>query len=331
MSKAVASPLFDPVVGVLVEKLADGGARIRDSASLGIEAVIDAPSLGPTVISAHALKPLNAKQKSSWRIILTRFELFMRVAQQFGMSGGSASGLSPEAIMNYIKNVNGFAHSNGEVRDAAKACSVAVYRVIGEDGMAPYLKDLRKKQLEEYKVAFKQADEDRGAAEPAARGKPTRGEKNEEESEGEVGKSRRVNEGSTRGGGGGSELSSQREGSSRPPSQGQGRKAENNARDATAQGGGRAEGPGHAPSPSTSGTGRDEFSTCMFCGAGDRSWNEDALDLHYWKDCPLLAPCPGCAQIVEITGMPEHQLDECEQKESYVPCELTGMGRALLS
>ena len=26
-----------------------------------------------------------------------------------------------------------------------------------------------------------------------------------------------------------------------------------------------------------------DFTTCMFCGASDKKWNEDALDLHYWK------------------------------------------------
>ena len=26
-----------------------------------------------------------------------------------------------------------------------------------------------------------------------------------------------------------------------------------------------------------------DFTTCMFCGDHDNKWNEDALDLHYWK------------------------------------------------
>lgn len=40
-----------------------------------------------------------------------------------------------------------------------------------------------------------------------------------------------------------------------------------------------------------------DYSTCMFCGKVDKRWDEDALDLHYWKDCPLLFPCPACAQV----------------------------------
>jgi centrosomal protein CEP104 len=67
-----------------------------------------------------------------------------------------------------------------------------------------------------------------------------------------------------------------------------------------------------------------DFTICMFCGEADSKWNEDALDLHYWKDCALLAPCPACAQVVEVAGLPEHLLDECDQKASFVPCDVTG-------
>jgi hypothetical protein len=42
------------------------------------------------------------------------------------------------------------------------------------------------------------------------------------------------------------------------------------------------------------------------------------------QDCALLAPCPACAQVVEVAGMPEHLLDECDQKANYVSCDVTG-------
>jgi hypothetical protein len=42
------------------------------------------------------------------------------------------------------------------------------------------------------------------------------------------------------------------------------------------------------------------------------------------QDCALLAPCPACAQVVEVAGMPEHLLDECDQKVNYVSCDVTG-------
>lgn len=48
------------------------------------------------------------------------------------------------------------------------------------------------------------------------------------------------------------------------------------------------------------------------------------LTLPSSQDCALLAPCPACAQVVEVAGLPEHLLDECDQKASFVPCDVTG-------
>ena len=67
-----------------------------------------------------------------------------------------------------------------------------------------------------------------------------------------------------------------------------------------------------------------DFTSCMFCGFANKNWTENDLDVHYWKDCPLLISCPSCAQIVEIAGLPEHLLDECDAKDQYVPCNVTG-------
>ena len=64
-----------------------------------------------------------------------------------------------------------------------------------------------------------------------------------------------------------------------------------------------------------------DFTTCMFCGISDPTWNEDALDLHYWKDCAMLAPCPACKQVVEVAGMADHLLEECEHKADYMQHE----------
>jgi hypothetical protein len=73
-----------------------------------------------------------------------------------------------------------------------------------------------------------------------------------------------------------------------------------------------------------------DFTTCMFCGASDGSWTEDALDLHYWKDCSLLAPCSACSQVVEVAGLPEHLLEECEHKAQFRSDPVTGESLPLL-
>ena len=53
---------------------------------------------------------------------------------------------------------------------------------------------------------------------------------------------------------------------------------------------------------------------CDFCGRSDpRFSNQDKMDLHYWQECPALIECQYCEQIVELTGLTEHRLKECDQ------------------
>ena len=65
-------------------------------------------------------------------------------------------------------------------------------------------------------------------------------------------------------------------------------------------GGGGAAGEG-----GTAGEEGADFSTCMFCGASDKKWNEDALDLHYWKVTPRIPthpdPCPLLPSLSNLT------------------------------
>jgi hypothetical protein len=64
---------------------------------------------------------------------------------------------------------------------------------------------------------------------------------------------------------------------------------------------------------------------CMFCGKLDAGWStEEDLEMHYWKECPLLAPCTACEEIVELEALNSHLLEECEKKELYAQCETTG-------
>eukprot|EP00929_Paragymnodinium_shiwhaense_P070119 TRINITY_DN35491_c0_g1_i1.p1 TRINITY_DN35491_c0_g1~~TRINITY_DN35491_c0_g1_i1.p1 ORF type:complete len:827 (+),score=189.47 TRINITY_DN35491_c0_g1_i1:131-2611(+) len=57
----------------------------------------------------------------------------------------------------------------------------------------------------------------------------------------------------------------------------------------------------------------DEDFTCMFCGRQDPAFAlEDALDVHYWRACPMLIECDCCGQVVEVATLREHLLEECE-------------------
>ncbi|XP_076320514.1 centrosomal protein of 104 kDa-like isoform X2 [Tachypleus tridentatus] len=59
---------------------------------------------------------------------------------------------------------------------------------------------------------------------------------------------------------------------------------------------------------------------CMFCEEKNDSFNPEQLDLHYYKDCPMLMLCQNCKQVVEIAGYTEHLLVECDSQDQYKQC-----------
>ena len=42
------------------------------------------------------------------------------------------------------------------------------------------------------------------------------------------------------------------------------------------------------------------FSICIFCGERNSSFTEEGLDLHYWKNCPMLKRCANCKQVSHV-------------------------------
>ncbi|XP_073417902.1 centrosomal protein of 104 kDa [Dendrobates tinctorius] len=60
---------------------------------------------------------------------------------------------------------------------------------------------------------------------------------------------------------------------------------------------------------------------CIFCGERDASFTEEGLDLHYWKQCPMLKRCEYCKQVVEIASLTDHLLTECDHKDLFGKCQ----------
>jgi centrosomal protein CEP104 len=72
--------------------------------------------------------------------------------------------------------------------------------------------------------------------------------------------------------------------------------------------------------------GEEEEKTCQFCGLHDPGFTEEALDRHYFTSCPLLMRCRECGQVIEIFGLPEHLLEECEEaRGEYEACRASGL------
>jgi centrosomal protein CEP104 len=65
----------------------------------------------------------------------------------------------------------------------------------------------------------------------------------------------------------------------------------------------------------------NERPMCRFCGLCQDSFaSQDSLDLHYWKNCPMLVACLQCSQVVEILHLNSHMVRECELRELVGSC-----------
>lgn len=283
-----------------VEKLADGNARLREGGRKAIDTMAASSVVGPSAVHHHLVKALSAKQKTAWRPIAARLQALTDLVNLYGLNNNS--GLHMDTMLNFSKTTGAYAHSNGEVREAAKMLVVAIEKQVGREPLEPTLSLLRKNQRDEYEAAFEGVGANNAPPVGVASAKKAP---------------------SSAGGG------NREQKNSSPP-----RRTDMSHQHATHHPGGKVPTSAARVQDQRDGYRQDEkdhqdqpaqeFTSCMFCGVHNPSWTENDLDLHYWKDCPLLIACPSCSQIVEIAGLPEHLLDECDAKGSYEPCEVTG-------
>lgn len=64
---------------------------------------------------------------------------------------------------------------------------------------------------------------------------------------------------------------------------------------------------------------KDRF--CVFCDERNSAFSEEGLVVHYWNDCAMLANCPYCKIIIEISTLSDHTLDDCPKRKFVKQCE----------
>lgn len=141
---------FDQFAPDLVKKLGDSNPRVRLEAGNVLVALAEANCVGPAFIADFVLRP--PKQKSP-KPILGRLNVLEKIVAGFGF--GRQSGMSSEAVMGLMKSTGAFSHANSEVRKAAQALTMQVYRCGGDGSVRPFLSGLRAKQLQEYESGFR--------------------------------------------------------------------------------------------------------------------------------------------------------------------------------
>ena len=292
----------------IVEKVGDSNGRVRQEAQSTLMKLAQATFVGPPFVSANILRKPKKQHMTSWRPVLGRLSVLRNIILSYGL--GPTSGLSLDACMEHAKISNAFMHPNNNVRVCARDLCVALYGVVGDDIMS-YLGGLREKQLEEYKNAFAGAggpsggmpkkQEEKRRREPARR---KNGPKPVQEPTSPPAQTVQIENSNVTGGGG-----------VRVPGP-DGRDINININVTTS--------PKANASPAQDGKSEsleesqdvDPF-TCQFCGRYDPSFTEDTLDMHYWKECPVLTSCKLCGQVVEIMCLHEHMATECEHREKY--------------
>lgn len=308
--------MFTPA---LCEKVGDSNSKVRQEATSTLMVMAQTSCLGPPYVSSMILRKPKKSQLTSWRPVVGRLSLIRSLVMAYGL--GPTSGLSLDAVMEHILSSNGFSHANNDARIAAKDLCVSLYRICGDD-IDAYLGSLRDKQLEEYKAAFSAA----GGAPPgkSKANNDTRQKqkaKRQEDQRRAVQRNKEAEHELAGGGGGGGavQVSPQR------GSPGQVRVAGPDGRDinininvttSPTNAGGITK-----QNDSLGGGDSDEAEvdpfTCQFCGRYDPSFSEDLLDMHYWKECPVLTSCRQCGQVVEIMCLHEHMLAECDHQEKF--------------
>ncbi|GLV36429.1 uncharacterized protein CBL_08920 [Carabus blaptoides fortunei] len=59
---------------------------------------------------------------------------------------------------------------------------------------------------------------------------------------------------------------------------------------------------------------------CIFCLSQNVGGTDAALNVHYWRWCPMLTRCTECSQVIEIATLNEHLLSECDKRTEFTQC-----------
>lgn len=282
-----AQAALDPLLPLLVEKMGDANARVEKTARDAHMDFARCASVGAAFVVTHVLKP--PKKKVHARVFSSRLTLLAQMVFEFGVQPDSREGIPLDPTVTLA--MEWFNNPASDVRENAVKLVAAVYARVGFPRIEKYLANLRQAQREVFDAEFEKINNGGGgtpAGTPAGArggglhcgGTPPGG---------------RASAG--RGGGGGGLPSPQVP----PPRHDVG-------------------GPGAMADPMKdygADADWDEYDdlppfVCQFCQREDPSFTPEALDVHYWRECPWLTECEFCQQVIEISTLRSHLCEECE-------------------
>uniref|UniRef100_H2Z822 Centrosomal protein of 104 kDa n=1 Tax=Ciona savignyi TaxID=51511 RepID=H2Z822_CIOSA len=274
----------------LFQKSGETAARSRNAAIEFIHRMSEFAMVHQLqLIPQQATPPI--KRDMAMRLALSRVEILEGLFNKFGLE---PPGLTVETGMKFASQA--LSHSSGSIRDAATRIIFQLYKIAGnavKSYLPPDDNSTRKNPL--YRNIFDGFDRisgrltqsERKAQEVAKSAENEKKKKQEiEELQAQVNQLRAMNNKA-----------------SNEPQVPPGKKSRKP--------------PTKNPPPVVQGKTLD---MCIFCGEKDDSFTEEGLDLHYWKNCPMLKRCEHCKQVVEVAGYCGHLLTECDKKDEFGEC-----------
>lgn len=283
LAKSEISHVAEKTTPPLLTKSGEMAARSRDVATAMIMELAvhkDIKLLG--VLPDHATRPFKAKHQVSPRMYKSRIEIIEKLLGVLELDSDKPGSLSTGNIMRVV--LPALEHTSGDVRDPACRLVLELYKKVKDtvrDYLPPDEPATRKNPL--YRNLFDGFDRIDGKpteAERKAQAK-TAAANSEKAKQAEIAALQ-------------AQLQALRD------MAGESNKAEN--------------------SKPTKEEQIDVDRMCIFCGEQNESFTEEMLDVHYWKSCPMLKRCDHCAQVIEISGVSEHLLTECESKGKFSQC-----------
>ncbi|KAG8468904.1 hypothetical protein KFE25_007422 [Diacronema lutheri] len=296
--------LVEPLVGPWLGKTADSNARVREASEGALLALCRASPQTIEMVGTLASAPL--RKAGDVRGLLGRLSLLAYLVAEFG----SAAPL--ERCLAFAKA--GLSSPNAQVRARAIDVCREAYRISNAGSLGWLLNDLKPAQRETVASMLNEVD-----AERSVHGDPSPIDQDvlSDIAEG--------NEEDAPGGSGKGAPSTTHAGRLAPPQQPAGAHGGRGSRalSSTSELKGSFVVPAHAGAGAADGGGGEadggdaiDEHTCQFCSRHDPTFSDENLDLHFWRDCPMLMTCSMCEQVVEISFFREHLLTECENGES---------------
>lgn len=277
------SSYIDNIIAVLLEKLGESNARVKELAENAFLALANSPivSCGSCVAALiRGVQGEKSKKASSFRHIAGRLGVLLEIVRNFGINNANVPFQSTVEFA--LKNLD---HQNPEVRNACIALLVEIYKIVGESKLQPMLESIRPAQMEILQTEFSTIT----GKKPAK--KPQNDQKNKENVQVTTNIRKPAKNANSSG-----------------DSEEDARKFEKMQKTAN-----MVEFPaskqGH------------QGNSCDFCGKTEKFFaDKGKLDIHLWKDCPMLTICEMCEQVVEISCLNSHLLEECDFKKSFRRC-----------